>query len=300
MATPMVTDANLGAWLLRCNPDVWDLPRAIAEGYSSIVSWTVAHNYRSRMMAEGQPVLLWASGNGRRIPRGIWGLGHVTGPAQDYVPEDLDPADAGYWLDKKAEAAADNRVLVDIPLLTSPVTDADLKAAGITDLEVQVQHQGSNPSWISKDQLARLQPLLPAWPQVSKPEEQLTVSSRGAGFGNPVQNRVVELAAMKAVRQVYEQDGWHVQDVSHSKCGWDLTCTRDAEVVKAEVKGVSGDKPSVLLTANELEAAMNDKDWALAVVTRALSAPKVIGYTRERAVQAAEPYVFRADLTAMA
>src|SRR3712207_702602 len=106
MATPTVTEENLGAWLLRCNPEVWDLPSAVAEGYQTIVSWTVTPGYRSQMMDDGQRVVLWASGNGKRIARGIWGLGYVTGPVEDRVPEDLDPEDYGYWLDTAARDAA--------------------------------------------------------------------------------------------------------------------------------------------------------------------------------------------------
>lgn len=297
MTTPLVTEDNLGAWLLRCNPEVWDLPAAMADGQTWISSWTVARNYRSRLMAEGQRVVLWAGGNGKRIARGLWGLGHVTGPTYDFIPDDLEPEDIGYWLDKATKAAHDNVVPVDIPLLGTPITDSDLRAAGIDDLEVQVQAQGSNPSWISKEQLARLWPLLPEWPDPSEADEEVTVSSRGAGLGSPVQNRVVELAAVRAVRAVYEQEGWRVQDVSHEKCGWDLTCTRDREVVKAEVKGVSGDRPVVLLTANELIAAEAHENWTLVVVTRAVSAPEIAEYGRDEALQAAKPYVFKADLT---
>ncbi len=264
MASPLVTKDNLGAWFLRCNPEVWDLPSFMDDGNDSIGSWTVVKNYRSRMMAPGQRVVLWATGDGKRIARGIWGLGWVTGPAHDYVPEDLESDDVDYWLDEAANAGAENVVLVDIPLLDTPITDAELKAAGIADLEVQVQAQGANPSWISKEQLLRLERLLPAWPEPDQPDQQVTVSPHGADFGNPIQNKIVEMAAMDAVRQLYEYDGWHVEDVSGDKCGWDLTCTRDAEVAKVEVKGVSGDKPAVLLTPNELDAAKNKTDWVLA------------------------------------
>jgi predicted RNA-binding protein with PUA-like domain len=297
MAPPLVTEDNLGAWLLRCNPEVWDLPAFMDDGYYSIGSWSVVRNYRSRMMAPGQRVVLWATGDGKRIARGIWGLGWVTGQAHDYVPDDLDADDIGYWLDEAANAGADNAVAVDIPLLDAPITDAELKAAGITDLEVQIQTQGSNPSWIGKEQLARLEALLPEWPDQTEPERELTVSPHGAGFGNPAQNKAVELAAMDAVSEKYEGEGWQVEDVSLAKCGWDLTCTCGSEIAKVEVKGVSGDKPSVLLTANELDAAKNHPGWVLAVVTRAISAAKVNVYSSQQALQAAEPYVYRADLS---
>lgn len=39
----------------------------------------------------------------------------MTGPAQDYVPDDVDPEDIGYWLDTETRDAANNIVLVDIP-----------------------------------------------------------------------------------------------------------------------------------------------------------------------------------------
>ena len=64
MATPMVTEEDLGTWLLRCNPEVWDLRGFVADGNDSIGSWTIGHNDRSRMMDEDQRVLLWATGNG--------------------------------------------------------------------------------------------------------------------------------------------------------------------------------------------------------------------------------------------
>jgi len=60
---------------------------------------------------------------------------------------------------------------------------------------------------------------------------------------------------------------------------------------------VSGDRPIVLLTTNELRAAELGDGWVLAVVTRALSAPTVTEFTAEQALAAALLYVFKADLS---
>ncbi len=49
-------------------------------------------------------------------------------------------------------------------------------------------------------------------------------------------------------------------------------------VERVEVKGVSGRRPTVLLTANEIRAAAEDSGWKAAVVTRALTAPSVTYY----------------------
>jgi hypothetical protein len=296
---PLITDDNFGAWLLKCNPkEKWNLPQFIADGGEFIDNWSVVKNYRSAMMAPGDLIVFWVSGDSRLMTRGIWGTGWVTEPVHDELPESLQPGDIDYWTSEAARLAVTNSVGVDIPLFETAVSDADLKAAGIIDLEVQLQHNGSNPSWISKDQLAALQRLLPDWPDPIDSGQGITVNAGGAGFGDPVQNQIVELAAMDAVTNYYELGGWDVDDVSASKVGWDLTCIHPTgELAHVEVKGVSGDHPIVLLTANELRAAESTEGWVLAVVTRALSGPAVTEFAAHQAVAAAKPYVFKADLT---
>jgi hypothetical protein len=139
--TRTITRDNLGAWLVKRNPDTGsELPRA---GGEVVESLCVVPGYRSDLMAPGDRVILWVSGNGRRMTRGIWGLGHVTGPV---------------------EVAGKLAVPVAIDVLEEPLPAGEILAAGITDLEVHRMPQGSNPSWVSKEQLARLLPLLPPWP----------------------------------------------------------------------------------------------------------------------------------------
>ena len=150
----------LGAWLLKANPAVWDVRRFRAEGETRVTSWSVQPGYRSALMRRGDKVLFWLSGPGTRgLARGIWGLGHVVGEAEAWSDHER-----GWWLDDAARQALRARVEVDVPLLDEPLPVAELRAAGIHDLEVQRVPQGSNPSWVSKDQLAALQPLLPDWP----------------------------------------------------------------------------------------------------------------------------------------
>lgn len=158
-----ITPQTLGSWLVRCNPAKWDLPGYLAAGGDRVDSVSVVQNYRSAMMAPGQPIVLWVSGNGRLMPRGIWGLGHVTAPVRDEPAAAVsDPG--SHWLDERTRRAVGHAVFVDIPLLDTPVTDAELRSVGIDDLEVQRVPMGANPSWVSRPQLARLRPLLPPWP----------------------------------------------------------------------------------------------------------------------------------------
>ena len=150
----------LGAWLLKANPAVWDIRRFRTDGEKRIGSWSVQPGYRSALMRRGDRVLFWLSGPGTGgLARGIWGLGHVFGEAEAWSD-----SDRGWWLDDAARHALRGRVEVDVPLLDQPVAVAELRAAGIGDLEVQRVPQGSNPSWVSKAQLDALKPLLPDWP----------------------------------------------------------------------------------------------------------------------------------------
>lgn len=298
MADRTITDDNLGAWLIKCDPESkFDLPAAIEDGLTEITGWSVVRGYRADMMKQGDKIILWVSGNGRRMERGIWGAGYVTDPVDEVNPEDDDATEIGYWIDQDARQAVELFVPVDIPLFEDPLTADDLLAAGIEDLEVQKMPGGANPSWVSMQQLARIEPLLSEWPEeFDYDEEEITVSDRGAGFGSPAKNSVVEAAAMAAVIEFY--DGWKPRDVSQEKVGWDIIFThkQTREVAKVEVKGVSGTSPIVLLTANEIRGAEEESGWLLAVVTRALSDPQVAEFTADEALAVAVPYVYRADL----
>lgn len=151
-----VDRASLGAWLLKCNPALWDL-RAFVDSGVRLESWAVQRNYRSALMAPGDRVLFWVSGDGRQgLSRGIWGDGQVVAAAEDWVEDE-----PGWWRHDGSRHAVRARVRVDISLLPEPVPATDLVARGITDLEVQRQPFMANPSWVSRDQLWVLDELLP-------------------------------------------------------------------------------------------------------------------------------------------
>ncbi|MDT5025418.1 MAG: hypothetical protein QOE61_1844 [Micromonosporaceae bacterium] len=122
----------------------------------------------------------------------------------------------------------------------------------------------------------------------------IQVTSRGAGFGDAETNRLVETAAMGAVIDRYSD--WQHEDVSAAKCGWDITFRRNGTEQHVEVKGVSGQRPRVLLTRNEVAVAARDPMWKLLVVTRALVAPSLHEFDRGRVLEEATPYVYVADM----
>ncbi|SCG34818.1 protein NO VEIN domain-containing protein [Micromonospora humi] len=286
----LVTVENLGAWMLKCNPEVWDLAAFRADGGETIDQWSVVANYRSALMAEGQQVLFWVTGPARAYPEpGLWGRGTILGRAGYSDTTDDDP---GYWRDERLRRQSKHFVPLDLRLFDEPIPRASLKGkARLADLEVFRQPQMGNPLAVTKAELALLERLLPAQPQ------KITVTAAGAGFGNPVTNAEVEAAGMKAVTRHYKRDGWRVQDVSKQNLGWDLACTApDGEVHRVEVKAVSGLVPKILLTRNEERAARENPGWRLAVVTKALVDPTLHFFDADTTVRAAEPFLFEVDL----
>ena len=154
-AGPVVTAADLGAWVLKANPQVWDLQRWIAEGGQRLDDWTVAHNYRAQMMAPGDPVLLWVTGSDPGCPAGFRAIGTVSGPCRE------GSADSSYWIDRKAKARADYFAQVDLRLLPAVVPKHAVQHHRVLrDIELLRSPFASNPSHLTLEQMAALRPLL--------------------------------------------------------------------------------------------------------------------------------------------
>ncbi|RCK68678.1 hypothetical protein DT076_15180 [Desertihabitans brevis] len=146
--------------MLKANPAVWDLRGFLATGDRRMTSWSVRPGYRSALMAVDDRVLFWLSGDGRDgLVRGLWGEGRVTGPAEPWVE-----GEPGHWRRPADAERVRARVPVDITLFDEPVPHTELRAVGVHDMEVQRQPFGPNPSWVSRDQLARIELLLGSAP----------------------------------------------------------------------------------------------------------------------------------------
>ena len=151
---------HLGAWVLKCNPSVWDLRALLDTGERRLTSWAVHPSYRTRLVAPGDRVLFWVSGDGRDgLHRGLWGLGHTVSEVEPWSE-----TSQGFWRTRSDAGAVRVRVEVDVELLDEPVEDAELRLVGIDDLEVQLQPFMANPSFVTREQLRAVEPLLPPWP----------------------------------------------------------------------------------------------------------------------------------------
>lgn len=285
-----VTRENLGAWLLKCNPETWDIESFVSTG-AALDNWSVQPSYRTDLMEDGQRVFLWVTGreNAPAQP-GLWAAGIVTGP----VYEESVDADEPFWLDDDQRDRSAHFVPIEMRMLPKPIARSVLQAdQQLAGMEIFRQPQMSNPLWISREELAALEE------HVAPPAISITLSEYGAGLGNAESRRAVELAAMDAVRSHYEGAGWQVADVSRENRGWDLTCTApDEEKHQVEVKGVSGVVPNILLTRNEGRAARECENWRLAVVTQALTnSPRIRIVDGPTAMAVSETFTYSVNLT---
>lgn len=297
---PKVTRENLGAWMVKCNPKVWDLAGYLDDGGRTIDDWSVQENYRSELMAPGDLVFFWVTGPAdAQLTPGVWGVGHVVAPSDWFVGvADADPTDDGYWLDHEARLQASYFARLEVPLLDAPVPRTQIAAdPDLARLEVISSPQMGNPQYVSTQEADALLKLVGGAPEIPEPEpSEIVVDEHGASFGDPLKNRLVELAAMDVVTEHLGATGWSWIDVSVDEFGWDVSARKGKSERHVEVKGVSGREPIVLLTRNEYEKASSDHNWCLMVVTQALSKQIVHEYTAAEAVAACEPYVYRSAL----
>jgi hypothetical protein len=124
---------------------------------------------------------------------------------------------------------------------------------------------------------------------------------RGAGFGCPEENPLVERAAIKFVTARYIARGWRVTSVERDKCGFDLRCQKGRRVEEVEVKGVSGTIEAFMITAGEVKQAESNPYFVICVVTNATSGkPKMASYSGRQFLERfrLSPTQYRASLPA--
>ncbi|EKO3534169.1 DUF3883 domain-containing protein [Vibrio fluvialis] len=93
---------------------------------------------------------------------------------------------------------------------------------------------------------------------------------------DPEHNSKIEKAAIKQAWKYYENLGYSLTSVEKDYVGWDLEAVQNKTKLRIEVKGLSGSNPNIELSPNEFKAfSENHKGYRLAVVTEALTSPKL-------------------------
>lgn len=104
--------------------------------------------------------------------------------------------------------------------------------------------------------------------------DEVVVEVRSGGFGDPETRRRVERAAVGHVTNHFRAMGYRVESHEALNLGYDLLVEGPTEVLLVEVKGTSGPVERFFLSRNENRCAAK-VNWRLAMVTSALSTPKM-------------------------
>lgn len=85
----------------------------------------------------------------------------------------------------------------------------------------------------------------------------------------------VERASMSFVKRQLRSEGFLINDISKKKLGYDLEAKRGPDILYVEVKGTAGPAPRFIVTRNEIGFMETDPSSRVAIVTNALSTPRL-------------------------
>jgi hypothetical protein len=134
--------SEVGAWLLKASPSIWDIGAALAEGVE-LDWWRLAPSYRVDLVRAGHPCAMWVTRGDPRVVSGVWAMGEVTGDPHDDVGDPDDPL----WVDEGARRQVRPRVPVRLDVLVTPVRREELLAdPRLRDAEILRVPRIGNPA----------------------------------------------------------------------------------------------------------------------------------------------------------
>ncbi len=114
---------EVGAWLLKARPSIWDIGTALGQGVE-LDWWRLAPSYRVELVHAGQPCAMWVTRGDARVPSGVWAVGRVVGEPSEDTGDPDDPL----WVDEGARRQVRPRVPVELDVLEVPVRREELVA----------------------------------------------------------------------------------------------------------------------------------------------------------------------------
>ena len=135
---------------------------------------------------------------------------------------------------------------------------------------VYVKGQGKNEPW--REELAKYAEQIVSNTRLEPSESGLP----SVGFPDYDHRKKVETASVSAVSKYLLKNGYRVTDRQKENCGYDLLAIgkKSPQELHVEVKGTSTGIPNFFITRNEMNYMTNAK-WRLAIVTEALTKPKI-------------------------
>jgi hypothetical protein len=138
------------AWVLKANPEIYDVEAAFAAGEVPFDSWRLNPSYRVELIEVGDKVFLWMTGPGR----GVCAVGYVAG--LPYVSQ----GGTRFWRNLEEKSKVRPYLPVDlVPIVKIEETELLLDPR-FRNAEVIRARQMSNPSFLTTEECAALTDLL--------------------------------------------------------------------------------------------------------------------------------------------
>ena len=247
------------------------------------------HSYL-RKLSQGRPKTAdgWGCLKGVRKDDELWF--YITAPISAIVAVGKalrDASEGNYW---PYDTSVGN-----IAWIEPPISKAEL--CRMFPDWVWAKHTRGKAS-IDEDRAAELRKRFQSQIRIGDSVETL-ISRQGAGFGDPVKNRKVERAAIDFVARSYRQLGFRVKSVETQNLGYDLKVIKGIRELHLEVKGVSGDIPTFVITENESRLAKSDESYRVVIVLNALvSSRRKIELTGREFIESydLQPIAYRATV----
>lgn len=254
-------------WAFRANPQIYNIEKVIQNGVE-IEHWNNPH--KSKIQA-GDRAIIWKKAS-KGQPGGIVALGDILEDSKL-----LDDINQEYWLDPQRVDTKIERVKFRyltheaLPLLEDR---ADLPI--LKTLKPATAQMGG-VFHVYPEEWDALMKIIGGWPG-SAPDiatVELAIAEctgkRRSGQGYSVdakQRQAIEHYAMQKAKTFYEEQGYHVVDVSRTH-SYDLLCqSTTGQELHVEVKGTTSDGTQILLTPNEVNHARNYSNVALFILSQ--------------------------------
>jgi Domain of unknown function (DUF3883) len=96
-------------------------------------------------------------------------------------------------------------------------------------------------------------------------------TATGQGLARSAEaRRATERHAVEVVRRHYQDQDWAVEDVSDHE-SYDLLCTKGGATCSVEVKGITGSGGRVIVTANEVRSALQNRAMSVLAVVHGIT-----------------------------
>jgi hypothetical protein len=157
MAHARLERSDVGAWVLKASPAVWDVNEMIADQQPPPENFRLHETYRVSLIEVGDPVWLWttASRTSLRRPARFVALGRVSGRAAK------GQGGGPYWVDDVEAGRLRPYLPVELEWLATPILSTTVRAhPTLSSFELLRATSMSNPSYLTPEQDAAMRSLM--------------------------------------------------------------------------------------------------------------------------------------------